>query len=138
MIPVALLASLVGGLVLVGCGGSSSAEPLKKPQFAREANSICQEAEAERAKALKNTASSQSGLAELTTIALPPIQKMTEELGELGVPVGDDKEVDAIIAAFEKGVERVEADPANLDAAVVAFAEANKLAEDYGLADCAI
>jgi hypothetical protein len=134
----ALASVLFAGLILAGCGGSSSAEPLNKPQFIQEASAICRDADAERAEVLRNASSDQPGAAELTTEALPPVEEMIEELGELGPPAGDTKEVRAIIAAFEAGLKDLKANPADLTSAVSAFAEANQLAEDYGLADCTI
>ncbi len=74
----------------------------------------------------------------LSDLALPPVQEMIEELGDLGPPAGDEKKVQAIIEAFEDGVERLEANPANVSAGVAAFENANKLSEQYGLVACRI
>jgi hypothetical protein len=132
-------AALAIALIAAGCGGSGESAPLKKPQFVTQANSICRNAEAERDTALREAASSNPEVAALATeTALPPIQKMTEELGELGPPVGHEKEVGAIIGAFEKGIKSVEANPSDVASDVSAFTRANELAEEYGLTDCQI
>jgi hypothetical protein len=128
---------LVSGLVAAACGGSSSADPLAKPQFLREADAICRDAESERDEALKE-AGVESTPADLLTTLVSPIEEMIGELDDLGSPVGDDKEVQAIIDAFERGVEKLQANPEDVGADIAAFAEANKLSEKYGLTDCRI
>lgn len=134
-----VLMALMLVLAVAGCGGSSEAKPLKKSQFVEEANSICKDAAAERGEAMREAADGDPDAAEFATeTALPPVQHMAEELGDLGAPVGDEKEVQAIVVAFEKGVKKVEADPANPSVGVTAFDHADELALEYGLADCTI
>lgn len=136
------LTALLVALLVAGCGGSGSAAPaapLKKPQFVQQANSICKNAEAERNEAMREAVDGEPEAAEFVTeAALPPVQQMTEELGDLGAPVGDQKEAQAIIGAFEAGIKKIEADPTDLTAGVGAFDHANKLALEYGLVDCTI
>jgi hypothetical protein len=137
-----VLGASVAALILAGCGGSGgssgNAPPLKKPQFIAQANSICKQAETERNEALKDAANGEPELGELTDAALPSLQKMTEELGELGPPKGDKEEVETIVGAFEEGASEVEDNSTDPTAQISAFAEADKLAEEYGLTDCAI
>lgn len=76
--------------------------------------------------------------AEVVSEALvSPVQAMAEELGDLGVPNGDEKQVEAIVAAFEAGVAKVEADPVGSESGL-SFAKANELALEYGLTDCTV
>jgi len=134
------IALLLGSSGL-GCGGSSEAEPLKKSQFVQQANAVCRNAAQERGKVMREAAaeSREPQPAEFVTeVALPPVQKMTEELESLGSPPGDAVQVRAIISAFERGVSRIESDPTDLTAAVKAFTKANALALAYGLTDCTI
>ena len=133
----ASVAGVVAGFV-AGCGGSSDADPLNTAQFVQEANSICASAEAERNEALRDAADGEPGLAELANEALPSVEEMTEELGELGAPVSDRSEVQAIVNAFNAGIEEVKVNPANPAIAIAAFSEANKLAEAYGLTECVV
>jgi hypothetical protein len=130
------LAALIAALVVAGCGGGGNSDPLTKSEFVEQANSICKDAAAERDAALEDVAKGDSEF--VTEAALPPVQKMTEELSELVPPVGDKKEVQAIVAAFRAGIKKVEADPTNLVSDVGAFAQADKLATEYGLTDCVI
>jgi hypothetical protein len=141
-----LLGLLTAASIASGCGSSSEAAPLSKAAFVKEGNAICLQAREEQGSALKEAASdsggdSVSGEAEaeefVTEIALPPIEQMTEELADLGVPKGDEKRVAAIVTGLERGIAKSEADPSSAmtDASFVAV---NRLAEAYGLADCTI
>jgi hypothetical protein len=139
----AFAALAVGGSLILGCGGSSDAAPLKKAQFVRQADEICRAAEDERKKALKE-ATEQSpdgepGQVDLVMEAvLPSIQTMTEELAELGAPRGDEKQVKEIVAAFERGIATLEDAPTDVPADLIAFTEATEAAEVYGLPSCGI
>jgi hypothetical protein len=133
---VMLICALISGFYGAGCGGSS--DPLTKAEFTEEANSICREAEAERNEALRQAADSNQGLAALANEALAPAEEMIEELEDLSPPTGEAKEVEKMIQAYKAGVAEVRGDPANPETAISAFAEANQLAESYGLTDCVI
>lgn len=141
-----MLGLLAAASIAGGCGGSGEAEPLSKVAFVKEGNAICLQAKEEQGSALKEAASdgdreSVSGEAEaeefVTEIALPPIEQMTEELDDLGVPKGDEKHVAAIVTGLERGIAKSEADPSSAmtDAPFVAV---NRMAEAYGLSDCTI
>jgi hypothetical protein len=133
-------------LIAAGCGGGGEADPLSKTAFVKQGNSICAQAIAERESAMSDTSkeitqeelSSEAELEKFVTdAALPPVQQMAEELGDLGAPKGDEKKVEAIVTGFEGGVEKGEADP-NSVVSGAAFAGANKLALAYGLTECQI
>jgi hypothetical protein len=141
---------LIAGVLAIGCGGSSSggststssvstsSGPLDKSEFVQQANAICANAESERDEVLRSAGGAEPTGGELAMDALPPVQKMTEELGELTPPAGDEKQVTRIVAAFEAGIEKIEANPGDLNADIAAFAEADRLAEAYGLTECTI
>lgn len=103
----------------------------------KKANVICEDSKTERDNYLRLVPRTETGLAKLIIAALPSIRTMTEEIGEIGFPKGDEAQVQAILAAFEAAIEEVEATPDPTTAAV-AFAEADKLAENYGLVECTI
>jgi hypothetical protein len=141
-----VFASFVGALavalIAAGCG-SSEPDPLTKAEFTKQGNSICKNSAEEREAKTSEAAKEDKGGSEeeefetfVADAALPPIQDMTEELAGLGVPKGDEKEVEAMVVAFEVGVEKLEANPRTLSGP--AFAKADKLAEDYGLTECKI
>ncbi len=146
----AVFALLVGmgiALIAVGCGGSESeAAPLTKAQFIAEADAICSQAKEERNAAMKaageesaeNPGSDDAELERFVSdAALPSIQTMTDELGELGTPKKDKKQVEAIVAGFEDAVEQIEADPESA-LTPAPFVKANERATDYGLTGCVI
>ncbi|HVQ57395.1 MAG TPA: hypothetical protein VMS60_00670 [Solirubrobacterales bacterium] len=137
----AILALPVVAFALIGCGSGDSG-PLKKSAFVEEANAICVEAEQERKQGTEDLVDDgdvdPSEEAEVVSEALvSPVQTMTEELGDLSPPKGDEKQVKAIVAAFEDGVAKVEADPVGAEEKLP-FAKANELALEYGLTDCTI
>jgi hypothetical protein len=131
----ALAVALLTGLSL-GCGGSSEAAPLGRAQFIKQGDAICATAQAARGDQ-REELSGQDSDSEVVGILLEPIEQMTEELAGLGAPVGEEKQVDAIVSAYEEGAAKLEADPGGPDS-VTAFDKANELAEDYGLTGCAI
>lgn len=125
-----------------GCGGSGQAAPLKKPQFIQQADAICRHAESELETAIGEATkkgAGEMGQADLVTeVALPSMQNMTEELADLGVPVGDEKEVQRIIHAFDRGIATLEKNPTSVTADIGAFHQATDAADEYGLTDCGI
>lgn len=126
-------------LVVQGCGGGDS-EPLRKAEFLQQGNEICKVANAEREEGSKESVngSSEAGDMEgfVTEVALPPIQKMTSELGDLGAPKGDEKQVEAIVQGFESSAEQLEGDPVGVTSD--SFSAASKQAAAYGLTECVI
>jgi hypothetical protein len=141
-----LLGLLAVTVIAGGCGGGD-VEPLSKAAFVKQGNAICLQASEERGSALKEAASNgeqnpaSSSEAELeefvTEIALPPIKQMAEELDDLGVPKGDERQVGAIVAGLERGIAKLEANPSSAmtDASFLAV---NRMAEAYGLTACTI
>jgi hypothetical protein len=132
---------LLVALVFAGCGDSSEAAPLKKPAFVQQANAICVNATQERKQASKELTEDEGDGSDEATAAtealVAPVQSMATELSELGIPKGDDKEIEEIVAAFEAGATKLEEDPAGPDAAS-AFTKANEKAAAYGLDDCSV
>jgi hypothetical protein len=144
-----VLASLLIAVAGAGCGSGSSSTadsastPLSKAEFRKQAGAICENAQKERKEGQKEAVAKgeEAGSAEeakVTTEALlAPVRTMTAELSELGAPKGQEKQVQAIVAAFEAGIASLEANPTSPQAAS-AFAKADKLAIEYGLTDCVI
>jgi hypothetical protein len=141
------VAVLAIAVAAAGCGGSESA-PLTKAEFIEQGNSVCKQGKKEMAAALKGVSKGSaqgsgksSGEAELervvTEVALPPVQGMTEELGDLSPPEKDQKQIAAIVAAFEEGLKKSKADPSSALTGTP-FTSANERAEAYGLTECMI
>jgi hypothetical protein len=141
---VALLALALGALIL-GCGGGSDSAAITRAEFAKQANGICAHAEARKNAALQayfaRTQQAPQGADEIklvTTVALPPIKAMSEELGQLPIPSDGGNKAEAIVVAFETAIAKVEADPKSvLSQTNDPFGEANKLAAKSGMKACA-
>lgn len=132
---VVLLVALVSG-----CGGSSDAAPLKQPVFVKEANAICAAAQNEREEQGKDLGPDSDGpedADDVMQLLLEPVDKMTGEINDLGAPVGQEKQVEAIVAAYEAGIAKLEEEPESPNS-VSAFNKANQLAAEFGLTDCTI
>jgi hypothetical protein len=131
-------------VIVAGCGsGDSQSAPLTKSAFVEQANGICKNATEERQQGTKEAVAKAAEADEsdeaqvFTETLLAPVETMTEELGDLGPPKQQEKQVEAIIAAFEGGAEELEADP-GFTKGSTAFSEANELAARYGLTECTI
>jgi hypothetical protein len=137
-------------LVLGGCGGGSSTTSATstKAAFVRQGDRICGKAEAEKNAALQKAfaeaakSGSKDGRAVeeelVTTVALPPISRMTEELSRLDRPEGEEAKAGEIIAAFEKAVQEVESDPGSvLSGSGQPFSKPDEMAKKFGFTACA-
>ena len=145
---------LVGGAALIGAGcgdddedttGASSA-PLTKQEFAQQANQICADGNEEIDEGAQATFSEGRPAPEdqeafFTDTVIPNVQSQIDDIRALTPPEGDEEEVAAIVDSAQSAVDEIEADPAALadieeGGSSDPFAEANKLAEDYGLEEC--
>ncbi len=140
--------------IAVGCGGggdSTTTVVLAKPQFIKQADAICERADAEQEASLQayakehpesvgNKALESKPVQEdlVLVVGLPPLQVEAEEIGALGAPQDDADQVKAIVAGMEKAVAEAEEDPLSMTAESGGpFAPVNKLAKAYGLQACA-
>lgn len=142
-----LMGILLVTAAVAGCGGGGTTA-LTRAEFRKQADAICASREAEKNKALtaalerlgrehKQSQRDQEKL--ISTVAVPPIAQMTDELSGLGAPEGEEAKVEAMVAAFEEELEKVEADPAGAVTGKVGFFEkADKLAKGFGLKACAL
>jgi hypothetical protein len=129
-----------------GATGAAGGEPLSKQAFVRQADEICREGDRQidqEAEEFFGDLEQDPGPAELeqfaTDTVIPNIQQQIDDIRSLTPPEGDEDEISAILDAAQEGVDELEADPASLDEgpdAGGAFAEANRLAHDYGLKEC--
>lgn len=128
--------------VAVGCGGSD--DSLTKAEFTRRADAICKKGEEERIAGVQENGQdfrnkiSKKAMAAiqkklLTSVIVTTLETESDELAALGVPDGDEDEVDAILAAHEQVVDKVR--KSGLDEE--SLGEFSKLAREYGLEGCA-
>jgi len=151
-------------LALGGCGGSDGADtqksahaiadgtesqalPLSKAEFVKRASAICTETKERSAAGYREYSqenavpSSGPGLAAkaaelIETVFVPIYGRQVEEIGALGVPKGDEKEVNAILAAMRKGIEGARKEPLAFIRGAASLNRASKLAVAYGLPAC--
>lgn len=141
------LCALASGLVIAvgvaGCGGgdnSTTAAPTKD-EFITQADAICKQGDEELQAAGRDLAAGGKPSDEevnqfISDTLVPNLENQAEKLRALGAPEGDEAQVNAIVDGLDKAVEEVKADPTGLASGGVSFGEVNKLAQDYGLADC--
>lgn len=136
------------GVGVAGCGGgdsssTSTAASITKEEFVTQANQICADGnetiDAAVGDAFSGGQPSQEETEQFVTgSVIPAIQAQVDGLRALGAPEGDEEQVDAILDAADQGIEEAQADPASFIAGGGdPFVEANQLAADYGLTECA-
>ena len=144
-------AALVIALAVAGCGSSdddsssdeSSTTEISKTDFVTQANEICKSSNtAIDSAANKVFGNGQPTQAEtedfITTTVVPQVETQLSAIRELGVPEGDEDQVNAMLDAAESANEEVKADPISATTTNTdPFKEANKLADEYGLTECA-
>jgi hypothetical protein len=140
-----LIATVLIGVILMGCGGSSESKSLDRAEFTKQADAICRKAEEKKSAALEAAIArggqspkplGRAGEENLVlTVALPPIDEMTKELAALGVPTRDGGQVVAIVKDFEKAIKAVRDKPSSVLTGDP-FAEANDAAREYGFKYC--
>jgi hypothetical protein len=144
---ISLVAVLAGLIVFAGCGGdddSSSDPALSKSEFLAQGNAICEQGDKEiDAEARQFFTSQQPSPAEeekfLTDTVIPNVQNQIDELDALSPPAGDEDQVQAIIDSAQSALDEAKSDPSALTGQSGQgdpFAEANRLANAYGLVEC--
>jgi hypothetical protein len=144
------LLSVLALLALAGCGGggTESTGSLTKAQFLRKANAICAKGTKEFGKGDvafwkrhggPSSTASQALTNELQlTVALPIRKEELRQIRALGLPRGSEQRVEKMLAAWEAGIKKGEAEPASLDSAgpAYAFYKTYSMGIDYGLVKC--
>lgn len=130
-------------VVLSGCGSGGS-EALTKAEFVRQGEKICGKLQSEReehlGKLLQTSSEPSVAQREATLLeSMKSYEKAADEIRELAPPTGDEKKVEAIVAAMEEAAANTKADPGTaLTNSTVTFGKADSLAEAYGLSQCVI
>lgn len=136
-------------LVATGCGDDGDDGSLTKAEFVKKANAICTAGNEEIEKGVESFAKENSpGGGRLTDAQLaegaeefviPSVRKQVDKIAALGTPSEDGEQAEEIVEAAEEALEEVEDEPA---LAVPQtgdpnpFAEANRMAREYGLTVC--
>ena len=114
-------------------------EAISKTAFITQADQICKESNDEldaEGRKLGNSPSKSEVESFASDSVVPAIQQQLDQIRALGVPAGDEDQVNAILDAAQADLDKLEADPSLLESNSDVFADANKLANDYGLKVC--
>ncbi len=136
-----------------GSGGSSSTEvtasaDVEKPTYLKKADAVCKQANIRIEDGWEDFVKSRGGdptkafegpdadTEFATTVVLPGKQWQVDHMAELPAPEGEEKEVEAILAAYQEGIDVGEDDPSRVASTQGVFKYAAKTAENYGLREC--
>jgi len=160
---VAATLALAAGSIAAGCGGgddttvSGASGPsgatgaqgsLTKDAFLAKGNAICKKGNQALNQAgqeffnslglSKGQKPSSDQIQQFATdTAIPKIQAQIDAIEALPAPSGDEDQVTAITDAAQQAVDKLKQDPSLLEGNNDPFADANQLAKQYGLNECA-
>jgi hypothetical protein len=148
----ALLAALIVGVCVAGCGSSSSTTnettaAITKAEFVAKGNAVCvkgekaQEAEINayiKKNGLENKKPSKAQEAELVeTVLVPNVQGQIDGVKALGAPSGEEQQVNSALELSQQALDKVEANPELAFGKENVFAAAGKQLHAVGLKKCA-
>ena len=136
-----------------GCGGDGSSEVtasanVDKATFLKQVEAVCKQANARTQAGWEDFVKDKGGDPTAafedqddanefsTTVVLAEKQRQVDELAELTAPEEDKEQFEAILAAYEEGIEVGEDDPETVTSAQGVFKYAASLAEKYGVPEC--
>jgi hypothetical protein len=139
---VKILAPLALTVFLLAAPGCDSDESeLTRAQFLQQGDAICTQAAAEQARRASHYRKGEVAAGNfevVTAVFVPPMSGELRRLKALNPPQADAARIRAILKAIESGLEDVKADYLDLFVKETdPFAEANELAQRYGLNACA-
>jgi hypothetical protein len=128
LIAVFVIGSLALGLLGAGCGGSNDGDQIDKATFIKQANEICEQASGKlsavitsignRASTNPNADPTKTRIATVTEGLIPSLEEELEKIRAMGVPEEAQSEVEALLKAYRKAIDRTKA-----NARVVALTE---------------
>lgn len=147
----ALMAALIVGVCVAGCGSSSTSTEttatITKAEFVAKGNAVCvkgekaQEAEINayvKKHGLEKQKPTKAQNAEIVeTILVPNVQSQIDGVKALGAPSGEEQQVDSALELSQQTLEKVEADPELAFGKENVFAAAGKQLHALGLKECA-
>jgi hypothetical protein len=125
---------------VAACGGD---EPITKEDYVVEVNQICREANEDAILAAGESLPENPDADDIRTYwnetARPSIEERIDEIRAVEVPEGDEDVIDSYLAALEDGTDATQeqVDAGRATEGPDLYAEANRIAEEYGLTECA-
>ena len=148
----ALMAALIVGVCVAGCGSSSSTTTettaaITKAEFEAKGNAVCVKGEKAQ-EAEINAYVKKNGLAKqkptkaqnveiVETVLAPNIQSQIDGVKALGAPSGEEQQVNSALELSQQTLEKIEANPELAFGKGNAFAAAGKQLHALGLKECA-
>ena len=148
----ALMAALIVGVCVAGCGSSSSTTTettaaITKAEFVAKGNAVCvkgekaQEAEINayvKKNGLEKQKPTKAQSVEIVeTVLAPNIQSQINGVKALGAPSGEEQQVNSALELSQQTLEKIEANPELAFGKGNAFAAAGKQLHALGLKECA-
>jgi hypothetical protein len=148
----ALMAALIIGVCVAGCGSSSSTTTettaaITKAEFVTKGNAVCvkgekaQEAEINayiKKNGLEKQKPTKAQNVEIVeTVLAPNIQSQIDGVKALGAPSGEEQQVNSALELSQQTLEKIEANPELAFGKENAFAAAGKQLHALGLKECA-
>ena len=149
------VAVLIGVLAIAavgaGCGGGGESDATageqSKPIYLKKANAVClrnlEEVKADHTEFVNAHGGEEAAFDDIDsmteyvdTVVIPNKEQLLDELRELGLPSGEEEKAEAILAAYEEGIEVAEEDPERATVGEGVFLYAAKLAQQYELRNC--
>lgn len=127
--------------------GTQEAAPKSKAEFVATANALCEkqrkQSQAKLSEIFKGSqgaeqpSSQQTGMRRIADEAVAPaMEAEAEGLRTLGAPAGDEKQVEAIVAALDQVAAEAREDPKAFVMNPNAMKKAETIARTYGLGAC--
>jgi len=116
-----------------------SSKSIPKNKYVKEGDSICVSVPTEYQGLLGELPKKQQENKQISVpkAAIPPLERATKEIAELGAPNGDQAKAEEIVAALEAAIHGLEEEPkGELSGPKSDFAEFNKLTEAMGFKSC--
>lgn len=128
-------------------GGAESAdgEPGGKQEFIQRANAICERTSRKFLVAFTTATQNGSGsdpnavrVGVVKSVVVPGLKEEAEEIRALGIPEGDEKQLEAYFAAAAKMVGQAESQPLKFVDGEIDYTAAEELAARYGMKACPV
>lgn len=146
---VMLIAVLAIAAVASGCGGGGDASTasISKAEFIKKADAICTEG-GERTQSNFAAFAKENKIPEgkeLTTaqweaagtkVIVPALEQQAEEVRQLGIPAGDEAQIEAFLDGVDKAVEEIEENPKLAKSAPKLLTDAHQAIKGYGFKVC--
>jgi len=142
-----LIALVAAAVFAVGCGDDDEAEgvttsSVSKAEHVKQTNKICTDGDGksfEKVQALQSDKQSNEKelAAKTTNILIQDSQTQHDEISELGAPEGSEDQVEAVLVAWQQGLDEAQSKGIESPEDFVGeFKQFDKLAKEYGLDSC--